>query len=93
MKVIFEFDTESENFNSIELERHKQADDMAKALGEILKKARSWDKYDGRSAIPTDEIRKEVNEIISQYVDIDKIGYYTIGLFFYNPLKWNLYVF
>lgn len=38
MKVIFEFDTESENFNSIELERHKQADDMAKALGEILKK-------------------------------------------------------
>ena len=75
MKVIFEFDTESENFNSIELERHKQADDMAKALGEILKKERSWDKYDGRSAIPTDEIRKEVTEIISQYVDIDKIGY------------------
>lgn len=32
MKVTFEFDTESENFNSIELERHKQADDMAKAL-------------------------------------------------------------
>lgn len=32
MKVIFEFDTESENFNSIELERHKQANDMAKAL-------------------------------------------------------------
>lgn len=51
MKVIFEFDTESEDFNSIELERHKQADDMAKALGEILKKARSWDKYDERSAI------------------------------------------
>ena len=48
MKVIFEFDTESENFNSIELERHKQADDMAKALGEILKKARGWDKYDER---------------------------------------------
>ena len=47
MKVIFEFDTESEDFNSIELERHKQADDMAKALGEILKKARSWDKYSG----------------------------------------------
>lgn len=38
---------------------HKQADDMAKALGEILKKARGWDKYDERSAIPTDEIRKE----------------------------------
>lgn len=30
MKVIFEFDTESENFNSIELECHKQANDMAK---------------------------------------------------------------
>ena len=75
MKEIFEFDTESENFNSIELERHKQADDMAKALGEILKKARGWDKYDERSAIPTDEIRKELNEIICQYVDIEKIGY------------------
>lgn len=35
MKVIFEFDTESENFNSIELERHKQANDMAKALPEM----------------------------------------------------------
>lgn len=32
MKVIFEFDTESENFNPIELERYKQVDNMTKAL-------------------------------------------------------------
>lgn len=74
MKVIFEFDTESENFNPIELERYKQVDNMAKALGEILEKARSWDKYDERTAIPTDEIRKELNEMVCQYVNIEKIG-------------------
>ena len=50
-------------------------DESSIIIGEILKKARSWDKYDERSAIPTDEIRKELNEIICQYVDIEKIGY------------------
>lgn len=74
MKVIFEFDTENENFNPIELERYKQVDNMAKALGEILEKVRSWDKYDERATIPTDEIRKELNEIVCQYVNIEKIG-------------------
>lgn len=74
MKVIFEFDTESGNFNPIELERYKLVDNMAKALGEILEKVRSWDKYDERTVIPTDEIRKELNEIVCQYVNIAEIG-------------------
>ena len=46
MIVQFTFDTASENYDSHELEVHKQALDMACALSEIQDKMRSWLKYD-----------------------------------------------
>ena len=42
MKVIFEFDTESENFDRKELEIYHQSWNMAKCLYEILNQLRSW---------------------------------------------------
>ena len=46
MKVIFEFDTDSENFDNTELEAYKQAPHLVRALADICDKLRSWDKWD-----------------------------------------------
>ena len=46
MKITFEFDTESENFDNTELEAYKQAPHLVRALADICDKLRSWDKWD-----------------------------------------------
>jgi hypothetical protein len=74
MKVTFEFDTDSENFDSIELEAHYQARDLVSCLSNILDKTRSWYKYDEREEIPTEEIRDEIVEIINDHVNTEKLG-------------------
>ena len=46
MKIIFQFDTNDENFSYHELEMYKQAESSVRALSEIQDKMRSWIKYD-----------------------------------------------
>lgn len=75
MKVTFEFDTESENFDNCELERHYQADKMAYCLSGIIHQLRVWYKYDERENIPVDEIHQKIWDIIQENVNMEKLGY------------------
>lgn len=45
MKITFEFDTDSENFDPTELERVKQSDKMARVLWDMNNEIRGWYKY------------------------------------------------
>lgn len=56
MKITYEFDTMSENFDRYEYRRISKALDMALALYDIDSKIRGWIKYDERDTIPVDEI-------------------------------------
>ena len=62
MKVIFEFDTDNENFSNYQLQAHYQAEDMVYCLSEILKQLREWYSYDSRGSIPTEEIDDKIKE-------------------------------
>ena len=75
MKVIFEFDTSSENFDIYELECHKQAENLAACLNEISNKVRGWYKYDNRELIPVEEIKEQIDKIILEHVSLEKLGY------------------
>ena len=76
MKINFEFDTDSENFDYIELERYKQVDNMAICLGEIADKVRYWYNKEIRNEIPTEEIGDTIFEIIKDNnINLEKIGY------------------
>lgn len=75
MIVTFQFDTDNENFDNTELEAHYQAKKMAYCLSEIENKLRNWYKYDKRLAIPTDEIREEILDIIQEHVSMERLGY------------------
>lgn len=75
MKVIFEFDTESETFDNYQLQAHYQAESMVFCLSEILKQLREWYSYDSRASIPTEEIDDKIKEIISTNVNMEKMGY------------------
>ena len=75
MKVIFEFDTYSENFDNTELETHYQAESMALCISKILDKTRSWYKYDERNEIPVEEICDEIIGIVNKHVNLEKMGY------------------
>lgn len=50
MKITYEFDTASENFDRYEYERINKSLDMALALHDIDSKIRGWRKYDERGA-------------------------------------------
>ena len=75
MKIVFEFDTDSENFDYIELERYKQVDNMAICLGEIADKVRYWYNKEIRNEIPTEEIGDTIFKIINEHINLEKIGY------------------
>lgn len=75
MKVKFEFDTESENFDMQELERHYQADKMAYCLSRITDQLRNWIKWDGRETIPVDEVHEKIWDIIQEEVNMERLGY------------------
>lgn len=75
MKVKFEFDTLSKNFDPHEYEIFKCAEDIAHALYEILNKLRDWEKCDVRKAIPSNEIRESIAEIINEHINFEKLIY------------------
>ncbi len=75
MKVIFEFDTESEHFDYCQLELYKNAEHLLRALSAISDQLRTWYKWDERDAIPTEEIREKIVEIINEHVNLEKLGY------------------
>lgn len=75
MKVVFEFDTDSELFDPVELETFYQANHLRMCISEILDKCRAWEKYDERDAIPVDEIRDTIVDIVNDNCDIAKLGY------------------
>ena len=76
MKIVFEFDTDSENFDYIELERYKQVDKLAMCLGQIADKVRYWYNKEIRNEIPTEEIGDTIFEIIKDNnINLEKIGY------------------
>lgn len=77
MKVMFEFDTNSEDFDRNELETIQQAQHLASALFEIQEKVHSWAKHGCfprmREQEPIDyvsgseEYCKEINEFIKKH--------------------------
>ena len=75
MKVTFEFDTSSENFDAHEFECVKIAETLAYCIGEISKKLQEWYKYDSRGSIPISEIKEEIDSIIFEHVNLKKLGY------------------
>lgn len=78
MKITYEFDTDSENWESESMTRdqYEHAFQMLMALSKILDKTREWYKYDTREAIPVEEVRDTINDIINTQVpDIDKLIY------------------
>ena len=75
MKVKFEFDTQSENFDYHEYEVFNSAEEMVTALYEISNKLRGWEKYDDREAIPASEIKETIMKIINEHVNLEKLGY------------------
>lgn len=76
MKVIYEFDTMSDNFDYHEYQVYKQAQDTAKALSEIFDKLRHYEKWDERESIPKDELRETMVEILNENnVSLEKMGY------------------
>lgn len=75
MKVTFEFDTSSENFDKYELERHYQCNDLADCIARITDQLRNWIKWDERESIPTDEIHKKIWDIIEESVSMERLGF------------------
>lgn len=72
MKITIELDTEkSDHF---EIECHKVAVDMARALEDLKNQIREWFKYDSRGSIPADEIKEAFNKILAENgIFLDKI--------------------
>lgn len=80
MKIIYEFDTDSEGWRdggeSMTRDQYESAFNMLMALDKILDKIREWYKYDTREAIPTEEIRETLTNIIDDQVpNIEKLRY------------------
>lgn len=74
MKIIFEYDTDSESYNRSEVLMHTHAIDMYCALLEIQKQVREWYKYDQRTQIPDEEVRNTINGIIADHVNMDEFN-------------------
>lgn len=63
MKIIYEFDTDNENFCQDELKRLEHKEDMASCLYDIQNQLRQWYKYDNRNSIPVEEIQDKILDI------------------------------
>lgn len=74
MKITFEFDTDSENFDNQELERYKAVDDVVYTLNKVYEQIREWYKYDTRGSIPISEVWDTLTSIINE-VNLEKLGY------------------
>lgn len=70
MKITYEFDTDSENWQDDHYvrDRFEASFDMLMALSDIKDKVREWNKYDTRESIPTSEIFDTIYGIINNQV-------------------------
>lgn len=76
VKVTYEFNTDSDNFDYHEYQMYKQAPDMARALNEIFSKLRNYEKWDERESIPKDELRETMVEALRENnVSLEEMGY------------------
>ena len=76
MKVIYEFDTNDENFDRTELLTYQNAFKMKSCIYDITNKLRNCYKYDTRGSIPISEVYDELWDIISDNnVDLEEMGY------------------
>lgn len=76
MRVTFEFDTDSENFDINELNRHYDADKMAYCLEELREKVKSLVKYSDKEIITIDELDDGFWEIIHDNdINFERLGY------------------
>lgn len=76
MKVTYEFNTGSDNFDYHEYQMYRQAQDTARALSQIFDKLRTYEKWDERESIPKDELLDTMAEILKENnVSLDEMGY------------------
>lgn len=68
MKIIYEFDTTSDDFDRFEKYRIDKSFDMAMALWDLDNKIRSWRKYDDRESIPVGEISQAFWDIMEEHL-------------------------
>ena len=68
MKIIYEFDTTSDDFDRFEKYRIDKSLDMAMALWDLDNKIRSWRKYDDRESIPVGEISQAFWDIMEEHM-------------------------
>ena len=70
MKITYEFDTDSENWQDDHYvrDRFEAAFDMLMALSDIKDKLREWYKYDTRESISTSEVFDTLTDIIDNRV-------------------------
>lgn len=74
MKISFEFDTDSEDFDNCELERYKQVDKMARCLYHIDDKLRGYYKYDTRGSVEIDEFTRTLWDIMKDDgIDLEEL--------------------
>ena len=64
MKITFEFDTLSENFEYPELYAVQDAQMLVHTISKILDLARHYEKYDDRESIPVDELVDKIRDTI-----------------------------
>lgn len=76
MKVTYEFTFEEGSEDSRELYIIQNSRSMLCALSDLAEKFRSWNKWDERGAIPTEEIKDTFYDILEENdVNLDKLIY------------------
>lgn len=76
MKVTYEFNTDSDNFDYHEYQIYKQAPDTARTLSEIFDKLIHYEEWDERESIPKDELKETMVEILNENnVSLEEMGY------------------
>ena len=75
MKVTFEFDDTIEDFDICQFNRFKAVDDVTFCLSQISDQLKEWYSYDNRGEIPISEVYDTIMDIITERVDLEKLGY------------------
>lgn len=75
MKITYEFNTLSEDFEYAELHAVQDAQMLVHALSKVLDLARHYEKYDNRESIPVDELVDRIREVVCDNVTMERYGY------------------
>ena len=75
MKTTFEFDDTIEDFDICQFSRFKAADDVTYCLSKIRDQLKQWYSFDNRGEIPISEVYDTIMNIITECVDLEKLGY------------------